>query len=210
MVCRALLLASAFWVPSVCAKPVNITAGEMASIAPYCAHTQGFPMAGPSYAPNEEQRRLLAIMGPTLWHLHHYCWAQVSIHRANAPVIDKVHKKALLESAISDSFYVINQAPPDFILLPEIHIRVGDVLVALDRPADAMSHFERARVLKPDYWPAYVRLADINLLIGRRAEAIALLEEGLQKVPEEPHIVEALARIKAKGERSERARSPRN
>lgn len=176
--------------------PTNITAAEIALLPPFCAHTQSFEMRGNPSAPTDEQRRLLALMGPTLWDMHHYCWALVNMHRADGAVGNRAQRRYLLEWAIKDCFYVIKQAPANFVLLPEIFTRVGDLYVLLDQVAEAMPHFERAIELKPDYWPPYVRLAEINLSIGRRAAAEGLLKQGLEAMPDEPHLTKALAQIK--------------
>jgi predicted Zn-dependent protease len=84
------------------------------------------------------------------------------------------------------------------VLLPEIHLRVGDLLTLLKRPVEALAHFERSMALKPDYWPAYIRLADLNVSLNRRQAAVDVLTDGLTHLPNEPRLLEALNRLKPK------------
>ena len=93
---------------------------------------------------------------------------------------------------------MIRLAPPDFVLLPEIHLRVGELLAALDRPAEAVVQFERSMALKADYWPAYLRLADLNIGLNRRQAAIDVLNRGLVHMPDEARLIDALTRLNAK------------
>lgn len=183
--------------PARANTPQNITAGEVSRLPSYCAHSQSFEMRGTPDAPTDAQRQLLAVMGRTLWAIHHYCWALVNMHRADAVLGNPAQRRYLLEWAIKDCQYVVGYAPPDFVLLPEIHTRIGDLLVLLKRDGEAIPHFERSKSLKADYWPPYLRLSDIQLRIGRRQAAIDVLNEGLGHVPGEPRLLAALERLKA-------------
>jgi tetratricopeptide (TPR) repeat protein len=88
-----------------------------------------------------------------------------------------------LESVRGDFQYVVNHSTPDFILLPEIYTRLGEVELLLARPKQANEAFARARQLKPDYWPAYSRWADFLIGSGKRAEAKEMVKSGLEYSP---------------------------
>jgi tetratricopeptide (TPR) repeat protein len=176
--------------------PQNITAGEVARLPEYCANAQSFARQGIPDAPSAIQRHWLGLMGTTFWHMHHYCWALVSANRSEDGGLAPNQRVYLLNSAISDANYVLERAPPDFPLLPEIFYRVGQYHLKAGRPVESMSHFNKSRTTKPDYWPPYIELAKISAALGKQQEAVAVLEEGLKLMPDQPQLTEALKRVK--------------
>ncbi len=183
---------------------VNVVSqGEFARLPDYCRDTQTYAGHGD---PTPRQARWLSLMGDTFWHLHHYCWGMLKAMRAEDPDLDEQRRNSLLSSAIGEFHYVLERAPKDFPLLPEIHYREGLYNDKLGRPVDALTHYDLSRAAKPDYWPPYVGIADVNLRIGRRAGAIEILEKGLQLMPNEPRLLEALERAKAAPDPASRQR----
>lgn len=174
----------------------NITPGELARISEFCPDTQTFNTVGFPENPTPAQRRWIGMMGKTFWAVHHYCWAQIAANRAEQAGTTKQARDALLESAVSDIRYVLRNSTPDFVLLPELYTRMGDYYLRMNRPIDAMPVFEQAIASKPDYWPPYVRMANLLARLGRSAQAVDLLQDGLKKMPEQPQLIEALQAIK--------------
>jgi tetratricopeptide (TPR) repeat protein len=134
-------------------------------------------------------------MGKTFWHLHHYCWALVNERRALSAGVPPGMRDHLLGTAIGDCYYVLQNASPDFPLLPEIYVRVGDVYLKLGNLAQAQLHYGKARDAKPDYWPAYARMADVNVKLGLKQAALDVLAEGLKQAPDEPNLRQQLERL---------------
>lgn len=173
----------------VVAVPADITTQEMALISQYCRYTQTFKNESghseSSLKPSPAAQRWVAVMGPTFWHMHHYCWGQISVLRANRSNSSTggISRTSLLESAVADYNYVIRNAPRDFVLLPEILSRLGEVEVRLGRIADANKSFAEARALKPDYWPAWSHWAEFLIKAGKRTEALEFVKSGLQHNP---------------------------
>lgn len=194
--CTSLALANA---------PQNITAGEIALLPSYCADAQDFERLGTPNSPTARQSKWVAAMGPTFWHIHHYCWALVSAHRAAAGVGPQ-QRRFLLYRAISDCYYVIRLAPREFPLLPEIHWRVGKYQAESDNLVEALQSFELARQIRPDYWPAYLSMAEIQVSLRRQQAAVDILKAGLLVTPNEPNLVAALKRVQ--GPRSTEAIKP--
>lgn len=189
------LISVAEW--ALATTPQNITAAELARLPEYCPNTQSFPnQVGVPDAPSSVQRRWLSLMGPTFWHMHHYCWALISANRSEDIAVAPNQRVALLNSAISDVRYVLERAPADFPLLPELLYRVGQYHLKAGRPVESMSHFNKSRTSKPDYWPPYIELAKISAALGKQQDAVAVLEEGLKLMPEQPQLTEALKRVK--------------
>jgi len=166
------------------AQPESITNLEMKLLPEYCPDTQtfnGYGMQPYNWSPNAP--KWLALMGEGFWTMHHYCWALIRLGRikmSTPPVI----QKGLRQAALSDLAFIIQNSPPDFVMLPEIYTKVGDVLLALRQDTDAEQAFEKARTLKPDYWPAYTLWAQHLIVIGRRADARSVVEAGLANAPD--------------------------
>lgn len=171
------LLASLFTMLTAQAKPTNVQESEMRIIPAYCEDTQGFKYG---YKQSPNSRRWENAMGNTFWDMHHYCWARININRANRPGIPKSIRFSIISNVIADYDYVLNKAPSDFILLPEIYTKKGEALLQIKQIDAAKSAFEHARALKPDYWPAYSQWAEYLISIQRHNEALKVVQEGLK------------------------------
>jgi tetratricopeptide (TPR) repeat protein len=167
--------------------PEHVTAydpREVALLPKYCIHTQLFRDNVPGGNDQAEIRRWYAVMGETFHHMHHYCWGLMKLHRAKALARDARVRSFNYASAIDEFDYVLKQAKPNFVLLPEILVRRGEALLGLGRHAQALAEFERAIELKPDYWPAYAQISDHYKSVGELAKARQALEDGLQHAPD--------------------------
>jgi hypothetical protein len=177
------------------ADPLDVATlrgGEMARLPEYCPHTWGYHQGGP------ERADWFVRLGPMMEHMHHYCWGILKANRAAAPGVTPQVRAGLYGSAISEFQYVLRHAPKEFVLLPEIFYRVGTYHAALGDWVQAIDFFDRSRATKPDYWPAYLETAKLNMSIGRRQQAIEALQSGLQVLPNESQLLEALKRIESK------------
>jgi len=184
--------------PSQAQRPADITAGEMARLPKYCAESQTFATGGFPEGPLPSQKPWIALMGREFWAIHHYCWALVNANRSAAAGVAPQLRDHLLTKAIGDCEYVIQNAAPDFVLLPEIYLRVGEYHERLGRPVIALENFERSRRAKSDYWPAYLHIADLQTRLGNRAAAADALTAGLEQVPGQPQLQAALDRLKSR------------
>lgn len=165
------------------AKPQNITEAEMALIPRYCPDTMGFNYGDAYYNTSPNANKWVGLMGKGFWAVHHYCWALIDLQRALRNNTSPQIRQGLLESVVSDYRYVVNNAPPDFILLPEILTRIGEAEIRLSHPDAADQAFSRARGLKPDYWPAYSHWVEYLMRVGRRLEALKVVRSGLSYSP---------------------------
>lgn len=170
-----------------------IADGEMARLPDFCPHTMG------NNKESEDPNKLgpgadkwIAKMGGVrnFKSMHHYCRAVVREHRSRAPGLSHSEREYVLGTAIDEYTYVITNTTRDFIMLPDIFVRMGDDLVLLKRHGQAAEAFLAAVRQKPDYWRAYSRWADYLVATGQRGAAIAKLEEGLRALPDEPRLRE--------------------
>lgn len=182
-----LALLAALWpgLPSHAIKPANISAGEIAVLPPYCIDTEGF-MHGPENSPTQSPRapEWVAKMGRSFWAMHHYCWGLVSLNRLRFGRAETNNKRYYAKQIVNEYVYVVQNSPPDFIMLPEIWTRIGEASLLAGDIGGAMDAYAKARSLKPDYTPAYVQWAEFQMNNGRRDDARALVDEGLQHIPD--------------------------
>ncbi|MER2518243.1 MAG: hypothetical protein ABTR92_17940 [Candidatus Accumulibacter phosphatis] len=164
---------------AIAAKPQEITRQEMALIPTYCQYAQGMNLHGRS----REYKNWVARTGPGFTTIHHYCWGQINLLRALRSSTPQDQRKHLLSLVLGDYTYVINNSPPDFILLPEIYTEVGEVELRLGAFSDANISFAKARALKPDYWPAYSHWIEFLMQSGNNTEAMKVLTSGLKHSP---------------------------
>lgn len=166
----------------VTALPENITEAEMNLLPRYCRDTQVF--AEGDARTNPKGKYWISLMGNTFGAMHHYCWGLINMNRSRRAGVPESERKQQWDSARGDFLYVIKHSTPDFILLPEIYTRVGEVELLRKNPGAANEAFAKARVLKPDYWPAYSHWAEFLMSIGRRHEALKIVASGLAYSPD--------------------------
>lgn len=198
LVAVLLALGAALAAPARAGDPfdtLSITKGELARLPVYCPHAWGYVHRG--WGNWEERERWDQRLGPTMRHMHHYCWSILKYNRAHGIGVSAQLKNALIESAIVEAHYLIDRAPADYIFLPEAVHRVGIYNFELGRWLVALDYFERARTIKPDYYPPYLEMANVNMSVGRKEDAIAALQAGLKVMPDEERLKEALKRIEA-------------
>lgn len=164
----------------------------------YCPDSLAFSPRYAEGATAARQRRWVAMMGESFWDIHHYCWAIAVINRSKLTGVDKQRREYMLRDAIDDITYVLRRARPDFVLLPEIYTRLGDVQQSRERPVDALYAYEQAVQSRADYWPAYVRLADLHASLGSNEQAVTVVERGLTVLPEQPQLLQVRNRLAQK------------
>jgi len=165
----------------------DISEAEMRVLPRYCADTQGFKY-GYKGSPNYQYWE--SLMGPAFWHLHHYCWSLIQINRSNRAGTPNHRRLSLREAALGGYLYVINNSPDNFVLLPEIYTKKGEVELLLRKIQNANESFAHARKLKPDYWPAYSHWAEYLIRIGQKNDALSIVKSGLKFSPKAKVLLE--------------------
>jgi hypothetical protein len=177
--------------------PSGFTVGELAVLPDYCKDVQGV-YYGDHTNPSPRASYWLGVIGPDLWHMHHYCRALVMERRASQPGLSPGAKGQALLRAIGDYEYMLTVGSPKDPLMPEILLRHGDLLAQMGNLPEAERIWQRSRELKPDYWPAYTRWIDVLLGLKLYERAATLTAEGLQNVPDNPPLLERAATLEKK------------
>ena len=134
-------------------------------------------------------------MGEDFFHTHHYCYGLRNIHRAKVVGETSPAGRDLLRKALGEFRYMIRNCAPGMPLLPEIFLREAETHLKLGSIDEANVSLESARRLKPSYWPAYTRWADVLIGLRLNERAKALLLEGLEHAPGEPELVKRLTAL---------------
>jgi len=180
--------------------PANITAfdhREVATLPRYCAYTQIFRDRVPGGNNPAEIQRWYSILGETFHAMHHYCLGLMKTNRGVILARDEQSRRFYLTDSIVEFDYVIDRAPPDYVLLPEILMKKGENLIRLGQGAKGNLQLLRAIELKPDYWPPYAVLSDYYKSAGDLKNAREVLEKGLSASPEAKALKERLANLDA-------------
>lgn len=178
------LLASAVASSAVAGRlPIGSTPGEVSLLPAYCMDTSSFGYDIESFNPSPRAGHWVGLMGRSFWHMHHYCYGLIKARRATLPGASSSHRKFMLETAINEFDYVINNSPADFIMLPEVFLRRGDAELRLGRVVAARESYDLATKLKPDFAPAYAHWAEELARTGLKKNALTHLEAGLRAAP---------------------------
>jgi tetratricopeptide (TPR) repeat protein len=191
--------------------PSNIEAydsREVAMLPRYCIYTQLFRERVPGGNNPAEIKRWHALMGETFDALHHYCWGLMKTNRATILARSEQDRHHYLTDSIREFDYVIERAPPDFVLLPEILTKRGETLVRLGRTTQGIADLQRAIELKPDYWPPYGSLSDYYKTVGEIAKARELLETAISFAPDSRSLKRRLAELGLGAAKPKRAPKP--
>lgn len=177
------LLLIGFTVTAI-AKPQNVTESEIALLPRYCIDTEYFE-GGPKYSNRMSPRApyWVSIMGEGFWWMHHYCSGLIFFNRAQSSRLRGEHKRYAYIDARLEFAFTINKLEKNFLLLPEIYTKLGEAESRLSNISAASIAFSTARDIKPDYWPAYSKWADILIINNQKVEAKRIVAEGLKHSP---------------------------
>jgi tetratricopeptide (TPR) repeat protein len=171
----------------------------------YCRYTQDFINRFSGTDRNTEQERWKASLGPTFIHMHHYCYGLMAVNRAAFLAQDAIESRFNLNNSVSEFDYVIERAPLDFPMLPEILTKKGESLLKLNRDGEAMLQFERAIKIKPGYEPAYAAASDYYRDTRQLAKAREWLQKGLSAAPNAKTLKKRLAELRGPSEKEKTA-----
>ena len=181
---------------------------EVAMLPRYCIYTQHFREFVPGGNNPEEIQRWGSMMGETFHHLHHYCYGLMFFNRATLLAREAHVRRFYLGNAIKEFDYVLQRAPQEFILLPEVLTKKGETFIKQNRGALAAEPLERAIGLKPDYWPPYAYLSDYYRETGDFKRARQILEAGLSAAPDAKGLQRRLSELDAAAAKPKSAPPP--
>lgn len=176
-------------------KPPDTSAGEIALLPAYCPDTMGFNYGDAYTNTSPRAAHWVGLMGKSFWAMHHYCWGLIKYRRATSGLVPSQVRLGYLQSALNEWDYVLRNSSADFVMLPEIYLRLGETHVQLKSYGPASAAFDESRRHKPDYPPPYLRWAEVLVMIGNKKGALAHLELGLRQAPTAPDLLAQYKRL---------------
>lgn len=147
------------------------------------------------YGPTAEEMKVLpdycqnpahwgAILGPSAGWNNHTCYGINWINRyykSRSPG----DKRYSLQNALGDFNYSVGKLPPDFALMPEIHMYRGITYGLMGRQGEAVADLQKAIGMNPKLVRAYNELADLyEGKLSQPGKALEIVTEGLRHNPD--------------------------
>ncbi|MGA7180313.1 MAG: tetratricopeptide repeat protein [Thiobacillaceae bacterium] len=177
----AYVFLASFQTSAIALTGFTVSREELARMPAYCTASYGALVGLP-----QMQESLRGTIPPDCPSIHHYCDGLKAMIRVDSIPTEK---DAWLSSAISSFQGVVRDwehRGQTCSVRPEAYTNLGKGLRRRNRAstAEAIAYFHKALELKPDYLPAYFALSDSYLDIGKKSEALGVVEEGLKYVPD--------------------------
>ena len=177
----------------------NLSRAQLATLPEYCANSR---LAGDYDANSDISRYWAARIGTAHNSIHHYCQGQFLLRTAKALPFRSREQQGRLKTAIDEFDYVLERSNLAFRrgtpLWPEMLLRRGEAAVLLEDWALAAASYDEARIVKPDYWPAYLDWARQLDSLKLRQQARELIQQGLRIDPNVAPMREAFIRYGGK------------
>lgn len=151
---------------------------ELPYLPPYCRYCAAVNRDQYKHE-KKKWARILKTQGQPV-HLHHYCCGLLMLSRLMRGV---GKHSALLNRAEQEFNYVLKHSSPKFILLPEVHLKMGITQKLMGRDSKALQHFTQAIKLKKNYVIAYVHIIDCYKEHNDFKNAIKTAKMGLKHSP---------------------------
>lgn len=165
---------------------------ELPYLPPYCRYCAAINKYRYKHE-KEKWQRVLKSKGKPM-HLHHYCFGLIMLNRLSRGV---GKRSALLKRAESQFDYVIRHSRPDFVLLPEVYLKMGVTQQLIGKDAEALKYFIKATKLKKNYVPAYIRIIDYYKGYGDAKNAIRVARLGLKYSPNSSALKKELSQLRS-------------
>lgn len=115
-------------------------------------------------------------------HVHHFCLGLNN----NVYALKTLNKKKhiwLSKLALTEFTYILNHASKNFVLMPVTNVKIGEILVRLNKHTEAEKMFYKAIKLNPKFTPSYSELSKLYIKQKKKTKAKEILLEGLKKSP---------------------------
>lgn len=168
---------------------------EVGRLPKYCIYTQNFRDSVQGGRNEAQINYWYSTLGQPFHSLHHYCWGLMKLNRALFLARDAQTRTFYFGSAIHEFDFVLERAPENFVLAPEILTKKGQALIRMGRGPMAVPILEKAIALKPDYWPPYVQLSEHYQASGQIGQAKQVLEKAIEQSPGTESLKQRLAAL---------------
>lgn len=134
-------------------------------------------------------------------HIHHFCFGLKALNLAYASYSDAPRRRSLAGVVITNFHYILRHTEPTFFMRPEALVNLGRGHMLLQEYTEAREAFEAAIKINPLEVNAWVALSDLYFQIGRRADAMRVLEDAQKAAGEHKKITLRIEDLKKAGQK---------
>jgi len=132
-------------------------------------------------------------------HIHHYCFGLKALSLAYRNLGNKQKLEFMANSVVGNFNYIIEHTERTFFLRPEAFLNLGRGHLLRQEYGVAKQKFEQAIKLNPKSADAWVALSDMYHQLGKKSDALAILEQASEICGENKKIDLRIAEMRSAG-----------
>jgi tetratricopeptide (TPR) repeat protein len=166
---------------------------EVAILPEFCRQTQ---LINRRYGSDEGYREWIQRVGFSFTHMHHYCIAVIGYTRSFRHNNTAADRSGYLTFAWQNLDYVVRNADPGFVFMPEVYFKRGQVSFRQGDSSAALQDLEHALRLNPKHVRAALELSRVFISLDNSAQAEKVLVSALEGVPDSKSLTAALQELR--------------
>lgn len=169
-------------IPALALQSFGASREELAMMPPYCTAIMGDDAGLPILRDSP----LRNTVPPDCPAIRHYCDGLKAMIRVDRNRAESGHWLHEAVAAFGSSSADWEHRGPTCPVRSEAYTNLGNALLRQDKTSVglAVMNFNKALELKKDYLPAYYALSDAYVNLGKKKEALGVIEEGLKYIPD--------------------------
>lgn len=175
----------------------SATEADLLFLPPYCKATRLYDPGLKS----REYQYWYERLGPNLESMHHHCQGLIYLRKLRQMPKGQPERQHLIKLTLGEFNFLLRRSEATlqaFPLWAEFLTIRGSAAILAEDWALAVQSYEKARTVKPDYWPAYLDWARQLDSLKLRQQARELIQQGLRIDPSVVPMREAFARYGGK------------
>lgn len=138
-------------------------------------------------------------------HIHHFCFGLKALNLAYASLSDKQSRAFLANAVVGNFNYIIEHTERTFYMRPEAYVNLGRGHLLRQEYDVARQKFHEALKLNPKLVDAWVAMSDMYHQLGKKSDALAILEQASEICGENKKIDLRIAEMRSAGIKSSSA-----
>ena len=164
------------------AQDFTVTREELTLMPPYCTAIYGSLVGLPGLQ-ESPLRNTIPTDCPAL---QHYCDGLKAMVRVDRNLTESKYWLGVAVKTFQHQVQDWEHRGLSCALRPELYTKLGESLLRQNKASASLAvmNFNKTLELKKDYLPAYYALSDAYLNLGKKKEALGVVEEGLKYMPD--------------------------
>jgi tetratricopeptide (TPR) repeat protein len=139
-------------------------------------------------------------LGPKNYlHIHHFCFGLKALNLAYANLNNKQQREFMASAVIGNFNYIIEHTERTFYMRPEAYVNLGRGYVLRQEYDVARQKFHEALKLNPKLVDAWVAMSDMYHQLGKKSDALSILEQASEICGENKKIDLRVAEMRSAG-----------